>query len=299
MTLIAILVSLFLERTAARLRAYRRYDWLDAYVARMRSWLGGSRWDGPLGVLVVAAPVVLVVALLVYWLSDLWLGVPALIFYIVALYLTLGPEDLDDQVDEFLNAWDAQDEAEARRAAAELLDTEEVPEDRARLQHALAEKILIGANERTLAVFFWFVLLAGPVGAVLYRLACRLKDVSAPEGSGFAQAAQRLHDILAYIPAHLCTLGYGMAGSFVDALHNWRAQSPTWAGDWQRAVEGTLTAGGLGALQVDIAEPEQEPEEVDHQTVYDTVKSAMGLVWRTVIIWVAVIAVLTMTGWAG
>ncbi len=90
-----------------------------------------------------------------------------------------------------------------------------------------------------------------------------------------------------------------MAGSFVDALHNWRAQSPTWAGDWQRAVEGTLTAGGLGALQVDIAEPEQEPEEVDHQTVYDTVKSAMGLVWRTVIIWVAVIAVLTMTGWAG
>lgn len=296
MILFAILISLFLERGFAHLTAYRRFDWFESFSALMRKRIGEFGAVGEIALLAVLLPPVLLVAFADSVLRDVLFNLPALLFYTAVMFLSLGPRDLEQQVQSLLDAWD-RDEDEKLVSEAGVLLGEAPPREPHSLQRALSEAILIQANERVTAILFWFVLL-GPLGAVLFRLNCHLKNMPLADGETagpFQNAAARLHDILSYVPAHLTALGYALAGSFVDAFHHWRSAAEHWRGDWRAAVEGTLVSGGLGAVQFQF---EQEQDlEIDKFAFDHHLRALLGLIWRTLIVWVVVIALLTMVGW--
>jgi membrane protein required for beta-lactamase induction len=291
MTLIAIFFSLVLERAVESLRSYRRFEWFDNWTAKTRSWCKARSLGGPLTVLAVISPPVVIVGLVNFALYDVFGGLFSLILNVVILVLCLGPQDLDEQVTHVLDALDEGDEAEIRKAVETLLEAE-MPKDKAKLQQSLVETILLQANERVFALLFSFLLL-GPLGAVLYRLSCHMKS-HAGKGN-YATAAYRLHDLLAFVPAHLSALGYAMAGSFVDAIHAWRMHFAEWKADWQASVSGAALAGGFGALQYNPSD-DTVGEGVDYETIHAQVKSTLGLVWRTLVIWVVLIAIFTLFG---
>lgn len=296
MTLIAILISLILERTVESMRAYRRFDWFDRYTDKVLAWTQEHKLSGPVTVLLVMAMPVIAVILVNIILYDLMFGLLSLLFSVLVLFICLGPKDLDGQIDSFLEAWRDEDEATAREAAEELLEGTP-PDSLHALQQGLVEKILLAAHDRLLAPIFWFtvfsVMGSGPLGVVLYRLAYHLNKRFADSDSPFSEAAKRLHDILAWLPAHMVALAFAMAGSFVDAIHAWRERSPAWRDDWQAGVEATVLAGGLGALQLhDI----NSDAEVTTDDVQERVSSAKGLVLRALVISVVLIALLTLFG---
>ena len=299
MTLIAILISLILEHTVESMRAYRRFDWFEHYTDKVLSWTQGYKLSGPVTVLLVMAVPVVAVVLINILLYDVLFGLLSLVFSIFVLFICLGPKDLDGQIDTFLEAWKDENEAAAREVAEELLESPP-PESLNALQQGMVEKILLAANDRLLAPIFWFtvfsVMGSGPLGVVLYRLGYHLNKRFAENDSPFSEAAKRLHDILAWLPAHMVALAFAMAGSFVDAIHAWRERSPAWRDDWQAGVEGTILAGGLGALQLhDIAsDAEVNPDDVQEQ-----VSSAKGLVLRALVISVVLIALITLFGGLG
>jgi membrane protein required for beta-lactamase induction len=107
----------------------------------------------------------------------------------------------------------------------------------------------------------------------------------------FAQTAKRLYQIVYWIPARLTVIGYALAGNFVDTMSYW--ESP--ADLWQRDSRELLTVSGVGSLRQDMRYTADKWVEEQDLTV--GVSHALALIKRTVIVWVVVLALLTLAGW--
>lgn len=290
MALISILISLLIERFLGSLEELRQFAWFSSLARTVKARVSAQgAWSGTAGVVLVVGPPVLVVALVASVLADIWLFF-GFAFSLGVLLYSLGPRDLDAEVEAFLDAHERGDDESAYWHASELLKGE-APDDARELTRDMVQDILIAAHERILAVIFWFVVL-GPTGAALYRLSSLLKGQTRAEDNDFAAAASRLYEILAWVPAHLAALSYALGGSFVDAVQSWRER----ASEWDEHNHGVLVSSGFGALQY---HPETETgAEADAVAEAADILSAMALVRRAVVIWLAAIAVFTLAGWA-
>ena len=296
MLLIAILFVLGVEKLFPAVHMLRHFDWVRGYSAWLRTHMGALE-KGASGVLLVIAPPVILVGLCFYILSHQVHWLVAFTFGVAILLLCLGPKHLDEQIERYIKSRESGDTEAAHRAAADLLHAQ-VSGPSFHLNRAVTESILVQSNERVFAVLFWFALLP-PFGAVLYRLSLTLKQATAKErgASEFAQAASRLHAILDWVPARLVALGYATTGSFVDALSHWRASKARWAGKWENSSVGVLMASGIGALQLN--EDTTPPMSEDLQAEIHEIRSAQALVWRTLVAWIVVIALMMLGGAGG
>jgi len=289
MALIAILIVLTLERLLGALEGLRNYRWFE----RWTGWVSGqlseeTRWQGVIGLLVLLLPPLLVAYLLIHLIAGWWWPVYFLFSVLVLLY-SLGPRDLEAEVEAFIAARLRDDEESAMWHASALIG-KELPSNSRALTRLLTEHILAEANTRLLAVFFWFTLL-GPFGAILYRLAALVRAEGEDE-EGLAEAASKLIWLLDWIPARLCALGYALSGNFVDAIHHWREGSSS----YRDSNHGAMVAAGMGALgQVEIG---SEDEEVapEHETAQ--INEALALVRRMVLVYLVILALLTLAGLA-
>jgi len=294
MSLIAILISLALERSFSDLRAYRRFEWFDKYTDKIKTWTDARNWQGPIVVLLIILGPLFAVIIINVLLDNLVLGLLSLVFTTVVLFLCLGPQDIEKQIKTFLTAWDSEDEEAAKAAAEEILG-EAPPEKSSELQQRLVERVLIVGSEQILSPIIWFtvfVLLgSGPLGVVLYRLSCQLKQRFGQESDPFAQAVNRLHAILGWVPAHLVAILFAMAGSFVDAIHYWQQRRSEWQKDWQKTASLAVLTVGLGSLKMSTEIPE---EEMSREDVSQHVRAVTGLMLRSVVILVVIVAVVTL-----
>jgi len=294
MSLIAILISLILERSFGHLREYRQFDWFDKYTDKIKTWFDERKWQGPIVVLLIIFGPLLAVIVVNVVLDDVLLGLLSLIFSTVVLFLCLAPQDIEKQLENFLTAWGSEDEDAAKQAAKEILG-EEPPEALGELQQRLVERILIIGHDQILSPIIWFTVFAllgsGPLGAVLYRLSSHLQQRFGQQSDSFAQAVNRLYDILGWVPAHLVAVLFAMAGSFVDAMHLWRERRVEWRDDWQKASSLAVITSGLGALQMASLATD---ESVNKDDVPKHVRAVMGLILRSIVILVVIVAALTL-----
>jgi adenosylcobinamide-phosphate synthase len=246
----------------------------------------------------------------------------ALLWDVVVLYLTLGFRQFSHVFTDIRDALERGDEDEARRILAgwRHLDTIDLP--RAELLRHVIEHSLLAAHRHVFGVFFWFVLLAavglGPAGAVLYRLAefasrywaWRSRQPGAAVNEHLVARSQALFSWLDHVPARLTAFGFAVVGNFEDAVNAWRRDAVL----WRHANEGIILAAAAGALGVrlggadrtrsgdtvldgseniaDGATPGAEPQ-LAH------LRSVVGLVWRSVILWMLLLALLTLANLVG
>lgn len=286
MNLISILIALAVETFYRPIQEWRRYNWFYRYADALYNRLDGQGWrEGPLGVILVVGLVVLGV-----WLVDAMLdGVAAFFSYlfgIVVLIYTIGPRDLEEEVEQFSTAVERGDYEAGEIYATRILgyDISGSPTEAVR---RVKEGLVVEANSRLFGILLWFMLL-GPVGAALFRLSCELKNHTSQIESGYAAAAHDLYRIMIWLPARLVVLGFALAGSFVDTVSMWKSFTDIWRVD----SEALLIESGLGAIS---HEPHVEDEE---RTVdLETVAQIMALIKRTLLVWLAALALLTLTGW--
>lgn len=302
MKLLALLIGLAVERLATQLFHLRELRWLDriidagfAQIARLAGW--------PPMVLVIGIVAVLVVPLLMLRLilGDALLGFPYLMFAVVVLFFSFGPQDIAEEVDAYCAALSAGHDDEVRSAAKALLEREP-PDDPGERARQVEEAVCVQANNRLFAVVFWFVLF-GPLGAWTYRVtdlirrravfrAARHPDDRSP-ASVMVSAAEDLHGWLAWIPARLTAAGYAMAGNFEAALGAWRSSSHQAGLRAREASEGLLARVGVGALAL----PPLDGEDLVDRGVRGAA-AGRRLVLRALFIWAAVIAAMTLYGWS-
>lgn len=295
MSLITILIALFLERFAGTLDDFRQFRWLDAYADWMLERLEGMGiTDGTVGFVFTLLPPVILVALAALLVHGVILGLLDIILGVIILLLCLGPRDINDEVDAYVEAGVMNDEERQLRHARDLLGQEEVPGNARERTRAVVEAIFSEANSRLFAVLFWFAVL-GPLGAVIYRLGGLFKTPTETRTEGFMAAAARLQALLDWIPARIIALGYGLVGSFDAAFAVLTRALP---GSWQHMAEenrNLLREAGAQALQLDHVRGDlDDPTELNA-----LVERANGLIMRTLVVFLAVLALMTLAGLAG
>lgn len=284
MNLISILIALAVETFYPRIQGLRRFNWFYRYSDSLFKKLEGQSWrDGPLAIILVVGSVVFAV-----WLFDAMLAgvatVFSFLFSLAVLIFTLGPRDLAQEVNEFTEAVERGD-YEAGEIIATRLVGYDISGSPVQATRHVMEGILVQSNVRLFGILLWFMLL-GPVGAVLFRLSCELKNHTAASDGGYAAAARDLYRIMIWLPTHLVVLGFALAGSFVDTVSLWKSYTEIWKTD----SEALLIESGIGAIS---HEPHDEEGKPDLEGVHQT----MALVKRTLLVWLAALALLTLTGW--
>lgn len=290
MHLIAIIVALWLHgRLDGHLPWRDEQRQLRALERIQDAVAGFGLWNGPLGVLVVVLPPVLLVGLMQWLLGDWLLGIIELGLGLVLLVWALGEGRIDRTLDRLDRAIAAGDVDAATEQVRRLAPGVVVPEDpRAQVRVALAGAFQRG-GDTVFGALFWFLLL-GPVGIVLYRLSYllwRFSARAAHPGEGFRRHAQWLFLVLAWIPARLTALAFGVAGSLGDAWRGWQQRRTTEADGHRAALQGA----GLGALRMP---GDDAGLGLDLET---WVQEARQLLFRTLLVWLVAVAVLTLAGW--
>lgn len=329
MSFFAVLFALLIEQLKPLPRDNRVHDALQSWVG----WTGRNFDAGKphhawvvWGVAVVG-PSLLVCAL--YLAIHRYSLLLALVLDVVVLYLSLGFRQFSHYFTDIRDALDRGDEHEARRLLAEWrhLDASELP--RTELLRHVIEHSLLAAHRHVFGVFFWFVVLSalglGPAGAVFYRMAefssrywaYRHRALDAPVNPRLRDIVRTMFDLIDHVPARLTAFGFAVVGNFEEAVNGWRRD----AGLWQHANEGIILAAAAGAVGVQLGgsaapgvTPDRsktfamgtEPGTVDAEGSTPGVppqsghlQSMVGLVWRSVVLWMLLLALLSLANLIG
>jgi len=284
MTLIILLLGLALETFHDVFVKYRRFNWLFHVLHWLEKRLSRYRfWDGVSGVLLTLAGPLIVLLVIDYGLNEL-LVLLDFLFVTAVLVYSLGPDNLNTQLDEYIHASESGDSGQARKLAVDIIGTEEQDDDNQ--EQVLLEAVLIRVHQRIFAIVFWFILL-GAFGALLYRLVAELMAEFEEIHGGYADAIRELYLILSWPSARLLALGFAVGGSLVHALEEWGITEAS-----SLDVNDTvIKATGLGAIQY-----EPQSATAEKEAGY-WVREVKGLINRTLIVWLTVLGIMTLAGW--
>ncbi|HUP97325.1 MAG TPA: regulatory signaling modulator protein AmpE [Usitatibacter sp.] len=166
-------------------------------------------------------------------------------------------------------------------------------DDPGAISRLAAEHALREAHHGTFAPLFWFLVLPGPVGLVLYPLALRAarswEHLVEAEERDFGWFAARAFHAIDWLPQRATAFVFAVAGNFEDALLCWRSQ----ATQWVQPEEGIVLASGAGALGVRLGEPIPRAGGLEDRPALgsgelareDALTSLEGLLWRALIVW--------------
>lgn len=248
---------------------------------------------------------------------------------VLVLYLTLGFRQFSHYFTDIRDALERGDELEARRLLAEWrhLDASELP--RTELLRHVLEHSLLAAHRHVFGVFFWFVLFStiglGPAGAVLYRMAefagrywaFKSRTLDAPTNERLMELSRKLFGMIDHIPARLTATGFAIVGNFEEAISAWRRDAALWAHD----NEGIILASAAGAVGVQLGGSAAPGVTPDRSKTFESggdmdatraegstggvppqlghLQSVVGLVWRSVVLWMMLLALLTLANLVG
>ena len=227
MGVIAIIAALLLEqwRPLGDLKAY--FAWLAGISARIEQSFNAS--EGRNGALAwtvtVVPPVAAAIALhaLFYWVSPLL----ALLFNIGVLYLTLGFRQFSHTFSELQMAIKGGDLERAQELIAGWRGEPALPRGREEVIRLTVEEAILAAQRHVFGVLLWYVLLPGPSGAVLYRLAAFLRRRWGALGP-FGGFAEHAFYVLEWPAVRLTAAAFAVVGDFEDAVYCWRTQARAW-----------------------------------------------------------------------
>ena len=325
MSFFAILFALLIEQVRplgrsnpihSSLRAWAR--WVSGNFDAGKPHHGWIAWALAAGV-----PSAAVIA--IHWLLIYFLGWPfAVLWSTAVLYATLGFRQFSHHFTDIRDALDAGDEQRARQLLADWqqVDASELP--RSEIVRHVIEYSVLAAHRHVFGVLTWFSVLAafgfGPGGAVFYRMSefvarywkHRSLDEVHPVSPALQSAASQAWAAIDWIPARTTALAFAVVGSFEDAIDCWRNHAQRFPNDNDGVVlaatsgavnvrlggealksafsadaSQALSAGGDGPMGATESTPGREAE-VGH------LRSIVGLVWRSVVLWMVLLALLTL-----
>ena len=253
-------------------------------------------------------------ALVVWYLGWIF----ALLWSVAVLYATLGFRHFSHHFTTIRQALSVGDDVLANTLLSQWSGAKGENLTRAEIIRHVIEYSAIAAHRHVFGVVVWFVVLAGlglgPVGAVFYRLSEFLSrtwgenvDAAAstlghnsPALEASAALAWRKTD---WLPARLTALSFAVVGNFEDAVQAWRND----ASHFPDTNDGVVLAATSGAINVRLGGknlgPTDEEQLLNPQAVETTagrepelshLRSMVGLVWRAVVMWMLLLALLTL-----
>ncbi|MFT3850997.1 MAG: CobD/CbiB family protein [Propionivibrio sp.] len=262
----------------------------------MLAWLVGIG-----GLLLVAGAVHAALAALNPLLAWLW--------NVAVLYLTLGFRQFSHHFTNIQFALRMDDLPRARKVLGEWRDASAKGLSASEIARLSIEEALAASHRHVFAVLLCFILL-GPCGAVLYRAAAFLADTwgrrEEAEAGSFGVFARQAFVVIDWLPARATAAVFAIVGNFEDAIYCWRNQVGRWASSAWGGAAGIVLASGAGALGVRLGVPVSSAEASDAAEIgvgetadVDFMQSAVGLVWRALLLWLSLMLLMTFAGLVG
>ena len=306
MTLLSVIIALVLEQ----LRPLAVKTWVNTPLTRFADFLetrfnDGQQRHGTIAwLLAVAVPAIMAGALygVLYWLHP----IAALMFAVGVLYLTMGFRQFSHHFSELHLALRMGEMDQARRIMAEWRGRSGDSLSSSEIARLAIEQALVASHRYVFAPLFWFFVL-GPAGALLYRLSVFFNtqwgERSDREFGRFGEFSRRVFAMIDWLPVRITASAFAIVGDFEDAVLCWRTQ----AARWSDPAAGILLAGGAGALGVRLGMPLREGIDIDDRPELglgedadaDFMQSAIGLVWRALVLSLLLLALLWIASWAG
>jgi cobalamin biosynthesis protein CobD/CbiB len=305
-TLLALIAALLVEQARALStdnpvhRAFRAYTrFVD------RSLDGGTYQQGVLAWLGVVVPVVGAV-LLVSVLLDGFSAFALLLFDIAILYLTMGFRKFSHAYSDTLHALRIGDLDRARTNIGRWTGQPAEQLESTDISRIAIERGLCSAHRHVFGVVAWYAVF-GASGAVLYRVAATLRDHwgarHEAEETRFGAFSATAFEVLDWVPARITAVSFAVVGDFEDALYCWRTQADA----WPDASDGVVLASGAGALGVRLGASLGGPDALEIRSELgmgdeadsELMTSAVGLIWRALVLWLFVLLLVTVASWLG
>ena len=297
MSLLAIVSALVIEQW--RPLGDRRY--VQGTLAALAQWLeqsfnGGERRQGVVAWLVAVVPAALVAAFVHAALRSAS-PLLALVFNVAVLYLTLGFRQFSHYFTDLQLAVKSGDIDKARSLLERWRGASGVVRTREEVIRLAIEEALVASHRHVFGVLLWYLLLPGPSGAILYRLAAYLADRWKPLGA-FGDFAQRAFHVLEWPAVRLTATSFAVVGDFEDAVYCWRTQAHT----WPDPDTGILLASGAGAMGVRLGMAIQDVEGMQPRPELGVgdpadgpfLDSTVGMLWRAVVVWIFVLGLVSV-----
>ena len=329
MSFFAVLLALLLEQVKPLPRGNVVHDSLTGWIGAIARNFDAGKDSHAWVVWCITVLVPAVASAAVYIGLTQIHALLGLAFDVAVLYLTLGFRQFSHYFTDIRAALERADEIEARRLLAEWrhLDASELPTSEF-LRH-LIEHSLLAAHRHVFGVFFWFVLLStfglGPAGAVLYRLAefvsrywsYRSGSAGIAVNERLGELSLRLFHVLDHVPARLTASGFAVVGNFEEAVNCWRRDASLWKHD----NEGVILAAAAGAVGVRLGGGSAPGLTPDRAKTFEAgappdsaaaegstpgappqsghLRSVVALVWRSVVLWMLLLALLSLANLIG
>lgn len=325
MSFFAILFALLIEQARPLARSNPVHAGLRAWSLTVsRNFDAGKSHHGWVAwTLAVMGPSLL--ALAIHWLLLWGAGWPfAMLWSVAVLYLTLGFRQFSHHFTGIRDALETGDEEVARERLAHWQQVDVVALPRSEIVRHVIEYSVLAAHRHVFGVLAWFSVLAalglGPTGAVVYRLSefvvrywhHKQRTGAQPISEALRRASSMAWMAIDWVPARMTALCFAMVGSFEEAIDGWRFHAQRFPND----NDGVILAATSGAINVRLggealkarsdvlvlpaqgldgeaamensdATPGREPE-IGH------LRSVVGLVWRSVVVWMLLLALLTL-----
>jgi adenosylcobinamide-phosphate synthase len=331
MSLFALITALLLEQIQPLSSRKYLFGLLSGYVKFFRQRFNeGNQRHGTIAWLLAVLPF-LAGAIALYFLLYRVSPILAWAFNVLVLYLTMGFRQSSHYFTDIHQALREDRLEDARRL---LSDWRGIPSQELNAEEVARltiENALVASHRNVFGVIVWFVLfssvgLGGAAGAFLYRLGQFLRwhleeeledhisgqqDESATEDfadgdsdrgefGGFSRLAFHFLD---WLPVRLTAITFAIVGNFEDTIYCWRTQATS----WPDAETGILLSSGAGARGVRLGMPMHQggllldrPEMgVGDDADTGFMQSTVGLVWRSVVFWLILLLLLTLSNLVG
>ncbi|WP_028535830.1 CobD/CbiB family protein [Paludibacterium yongneupense] len=306
MTLLSLIFALALEQL--RPLGNRNRVWLvfTRYANHLeRNLNAGSNRHGVLAWMCAMLPPVLL-SLLVYYLLRAVSPVLGLLWNVFVLYMTMGFRHFSSAFSEISLSLSEGRDADARATLSQWTTQSTVELSANEVSRLAIEQGVLDSYRHVFGTMFWFAILPGPCGAVMYRLAQMLNQkwgVRELAEDRFGLFASKASAWLDWIPVRLTAASFAVMGDFEDAIYCWRSQARTWGS----YAEGILLASAAGALGVRLGDPLKQDYTVKFRPELglgdeadpNFLRSAVGLVWRSALLWLLVILLVSVASWLG
>ena len=226
----------------------------------------------------------------------------------------MGFRQFSHHFTDIRDALDVGDERLARELLAEWQQVEVGSLPRSELLRHVIEHSVLSAHHHVFGVLTWFSVLAalgfGPAGAVIYRMSDLVSDTwqASPKvtkgwvSDTLQNAAREAWRRVDWLPARLTAIAFAVVGNFEEAIDCWRNHAQRFPDD----NDGVVLAATAGALNVrlggealhangDDTTQDQDSESTPGRTPEMAhLPSVVGLVWRSVVLWMVLLALLTL-----
>jgi cobalamin biosynthesis protein CobD/CbiB len=294
MTFLALLAALLLEQVRP-LRYPNHAQLLFTRYARhlARQFDGGEYRHGAIAWLLVIVPAVVLAGALSVVLHPMS-ALVGWLWNVLVLYLTMGLRQFSHHFNEIGEALRESRLDAARERLGRWRGDGAAQVTEGEVARAAIELALVASHRHVFGTIAWF-LVAGAPGAVLYRCAAALAERweagAGAEAGAFGRFATTCFFWIDWLPARLTAASFAIAGNFEDAVYCWRTQASSWASE----AHGIILASGGGALGVRLGGAPPAPElGLGEEADADYMRSAVGLVWRALVLWMLFVLIVSI-----